>query len=383
MSEPTTSLRDAIASAIEEPENAAAPAPAPEASAAPVQAPLDLEPQAAAEPAAEASKAEEPAADLDALAEGEQPDNEQAQQQARDEQGKFAKKTDGMTPGPKPGPKQPGERAPASWRPEIREHWGSLPEPVRAEIARREVEVQRTLQETAEARKTVESIDRVIAPYMSFIKAEGSNPLQAIDNMMSTAAKLRTGTAPELATMMAEIINKFGTGRFGNAFIEQLDGALAGQAPRVDPQQAAIEQVLNQRLAPVQQMLTQFQQAQLAQQEQVTRRAQEEVTQFLEKAEFGDDVREDMADLLEAAQRKGQSLTLQQAYEKACYLNDSVRSVMQQRQAAQGAQVQTQAAQRARAAAVSVSGGAPVGALKQEPTDVRAAIEAAISMSSR
>ncbi len=288
-----------------------------------------------------------------------------------------------MVPGPKSGPKPQGERAPASWRPEIREHWGSLPEPVRAEIARREVEVQRTLQETSEARKTAESIDRVISPYMSFIKAEGSNPLQAIDNMMSTAAKLRTGTAPELATMMAQLINQFGTGRFGNAFIEQLDGALAGQAPRVDPQQAALEQALNQRLAPVQQMLTQFQQAQVYQQQQVAERAQNEVAQFISQAEFGDDVREDMADLLEAAQRKGQSLTLQQAYEKACYLNDSVRKVMQQRQAAQGATVTTQAAQRAKAAAVSVSGGAPLGALKQEPTDVRAAIEAAIQLTAR
>jgi hypothetical protein len=380
MSEPTTSLRDAISSAIEEPEQDT-PA-APEASSAPVQAPLDLEPQAAAEPAAEATAEAEPAADLNEISEAEQPDNEQAQQQARDDQGKF-KKTDGMVPGPKPGPKPQGERPPASWKPEIREHWGSLPEPVRAEIARREVEVQRTLQETSEARKTVESIDRVISPYMSFIKAEGSNPLQAIDNMMSTAAKLRTGTAPELATMMAQLINQFGTGRFGNAFIEQLDGALAGQAPRVDPQQAAIEQVLNQRLAPVQQMLTQFQQAQVAQQQQVAERAQNEVMQFISQAEFGDDVREDMADLLEAAQRKGQSLTLQQAYEKACYLNDSVRKVMQQRQATQGASVTTQAAQRAKAAAVSVSGGAPLGALKQDPTDVRAAIEAAISLSSR
>ncbi len=380
MSEPTTSLRDAIASAIEEPEQATTPAP--EAAPAPVQAPLDLEPQAAAEPAAEATAEAEPAADLNAISEAEQPDNEQAQQQARDEQGKFAK-AEGVQPGPKSGPKQQGERPPASWKPEIREHWGSLPEPVRAEIARREVEVQRTLQETAEARKTAESIDRVISPYMSFIKAEGSNPLQAIDNMMSTAAKLRTGTAPELATMMAQLINQFGTGRFGNAFIEQLDGALAGQAPRVDPQQAAIEQVLNQRLAPVQQMLTQFQQAQVYQQQQVAERAQNEVAQFISQAEFGDDVREDMADLLEAAQRKGQSLTLQQAYEKACYLNDSVRKVMQQRQATQGASVTTQAAQRAKAAAVSVSGGAPLGALKQEPTDVRAAIEAAIQLTAR
>lgn len=379
MSEPTTSLREALEAAIDTPE-AEAPAPAPEPVAQ--QAPLDLEPPGD-EPVAEAGSPDEPAADLNALAEGETaPDGEQALQQPRDETGKFAKKGE-MVPGPKSGPKPQGEKAPASWRPDIREHWASLPEPVRAEIARRETEVQRTLQDTAEARKTAESINQVIQPYMPFIKAEGSNPLQAIDNMMSTAARLRTGTAPELATMMAGIINQFGTGRFGNSFIEILDGALAGQTPRVDPQQAAVEQVINQRLAPVQQMLTQFQQAQAAQQQRVQQQAVSEVNNFLAQAEFGNDVREDMADLLESAQRRGQNLSLADAYKKACLMNDSIRSVISQRMQTKGAQQTTQAAQKARQAAVSVSGGAPVGALQQPTTDVRSAIEAAISMSSR
>ena len=321
------------------------------------------------------------AQDLNALAEGDQ--SKDVQQQPRDEQGKFRPKEEGIQPGPKSGPKQQGERAPASWRPEIREHWGQLPEPVRAEIARREVEVQRTLQESAEARKTVDAVMKTIAPYEAFIKAENSNPLQAIDNLMSTAARLRTGTAPELAQMVAGIVNQFGVGRFGNGFIEALDQALAGQAPQVDPQQAAIEQVLNQRLAPVQQMLTQFQQAQMAQQQQVQERALSEVQDFLSKAEFGEDVREDMADLLETAQRRGQTLSLADAYKKACLMNDNVRAVISQRVKAQGAQQQTQAAQKARSAAVQVSGAAPVGAMRQEPTDVRSAIEAAIQMTSR
>jgi hypothetical protein len=141
--------------------------------------------------------------------------------------------------------------------------------------------------------------------------------------------------------------------------------------------------VLNQKLAPVQQLLTRFEQAQAAQQQQVAQQAQSEVEQFLSKAEFGNDVREDMADLLEAAQRRGQNMTLLDAYKKACMMNDSVRSVLVQRQQAQRGQVHTQAAQRARQAAVSVSGGAPVGALQQAPNDVRSAIEAAIVATSR
>ena len=200
---------------------------------------------------------------------------------------------------------------------------------------------------------------------------------------MSTAARLRTGTAPELATLVAGIVKQFGVGRFGNQFIEQLDSALAGQQPQVDPQRDALDQALNQRLAPLQGMLQQFQSAQQQQQQMVAQQAQSEVERFLGQAEFGNDVREDMADLLEVAQRRGQNLTLADAYKKACMMNDGIRSVVSQRRQAQTGQQQTQAAQRARQAAVSVSGSAPVGALQQPTTDVRSAIEAAIQMSSR
>ena len=387
MSEPTTTMRDALEAAFKRAEEEPQATTAPEATPEPSAAAIDTDPA----PADATAGDDAPAADqdLNALAEDKPKDG-----QPRDENGKFKPKEateppaqelqdQGMQPGPKSGPKNHPDRAPQAWRPEVREHWAQLPEPVRAEIARRESEHARFIQESSEARKTTEALMKTIAPYEAFIRAENSNPIQAIDNLMSTAARLRTGTAPELAQMMAGLVQQFGTGRFGNGFIEMLDSALAGQAPKQDPQQAAIEQVLNQRLAPVQQMLTQFQQAQLAQQQQVASSAQNEVADFLSRAEFGEDVREDMADLMEAATRRGQNLSLADAYKKACLMNDNVRSVIAQRVRAQGAQQGTQAAQKARSAAVQVSGSAPMGALKQDPTDVRSAIEAAIAASSR
>jgi len=375
MTEPTTTMRDALEAAFkdaEEPLTTSSDQPAIEQDLA-LEAQIEVPGDA---PAAQGAQ------DLEALSEGDQEaDNNSIQQQDRDEQGKFKGKEDGIQPGPKSGPK--ADRAPASWKPELREHWATLPDGVRSEIYRRESEVQRTLQETAEARKTAEAVMKTIAPYEAFIKAENSNPLQAIDNLMSTAARLRTGTAPELAQLVAGIVNQFGIGRFGNSFIEQLDGALAGQTPKVDPQQNAIEQVLNQKLAPVQQMLNQFQQAQAQQQQMVQQQAVNEVEQFLSKAEFGNDVREDMADILEVAQRRGINMTLQDAYKKAVMMNDNVRSVLTQRVQSQKAQSQTQAAQRARSAAVSVSGAAPMGGMQAPVTDVRSAIEAAIVSTSR
>lgn len=377
MSETTTTMRDAIEAAFDETEgSAAAPPPAPEVAP-------DLGTQ---EPAAAPAAPGEPTGQQNLEQLAETPESQKLRQQReRDEQGRFRQKEgEGVQPGPKSGPRpQQQERAPASWRPDVREHWAQLPEPVRAEIQRREVEVQRTLQESAEARKSFDAVMRVIQPYEAFIKAENSNPLQAIDNLMGTAARLRTGTAPELAQMMAGIVRQFGVGRFGNQFIEALDSALAGAPVQVDPQQAALQQALDQRLAPLQGMFQQFQAAQQQQQQQVVAQAQNEVTQFLERAEFGEDVRDEMADLLEMAQRRGQPMTLADAYKKACMANDRVRQVLHGRAQARGAQTQTQAAQRARQAAVSVTGAAPAGALRQDPTDVRSAIEAAIAMTSR
>ncbi len=331
-----------------------------------------------------------------------EPVTEAPKSDGRDEKGRFktkdakppvapettaeaaAEPAQGIQPGPKAEPKAaPQERAPASWRPDVREHWSRLPPEVRAEVARREREMQATLQDTAEARRFSEQLQNVIRPYEMFIKAENSNPLQAIDNLMSTAAKLRTGTAPELAQLVAGMVKQFGVGRFGQTFIEQLDSALAGEVPRVDPVQSQVQQVLQQQLAPVTQFMSQFQQAQAAQQQRMQQEAVSEVQTFIERAEFGEDVREEMADLLEVAQRRGRELSLADAYKQACLTNPRVRAVLEQRAKTKGAQQLTGAAQRARAAAVSVSGAPTIAGPKNDAVDVRSAIEAAIAANTR
>ena len=359
MSEPTT-LRESLEAAFDD---TPAPAPAPDfvEESAPVEAEVGNESAPAQNEAA-------PAQDLNALAE---------------QESDKPKKPDApaITPGPKSGPK--AEKAPASWRPEIREHWAQLPEAVRAEVARRETEVQRTLQETAQARQYAEAISKTFAPYEAYIKAEGATPMQVIDNLMGTAVRLRTSTGPELAGLMAGMVQQFGTGRFGQQFIEMLDSALAGNAPRQDPQQAQLQQVIQQQLAPVQQFMSQFQQAQQAQQAQVAQQAANEVEQFISQVEFGNDVRAEMADLMEVASRRGQTLSMQDAYRQACLMNPQVRAALQARQKTRVAQNQTSIAQRARAAAVSVPSSGPGMAPRQQSDDIRGAIEAAIAMTSR
>jgi hypothetical protein len=375
MDETTTSLRDTIAEVVE----STAPEPSPAPASDNLELPLEGgSPEPTESPTANASRARDEQgrfAPKTAKAAAEEPQAEPVEQ---------AQEPEGIQPGPKAGPKTDySERPPASWRPNVREHWAALPAEVRAEVARREQEVQRTLQETAEARKYVEAINRVVAPYEMFIRAENSNPLQAIDNMMATAARLRTGTGPETAGLIAQLVSQFGVGRFGAQFIEQLDSALAGQQPRQDPTQVAVQQVVQQQLAPVQQFMSQFQQAQQVQRQRAQEAAQGEVASFLEQAEFGEDVREEMADIIELAQKRGRQVSLQEAYQQACLVHPDVRATLQARAKARGAQATTGAAQRARAAAVSVTGAPAVNAPAAQASDVRSAIEAAIAANSR
>lgn len=370
MTEPTT-IREALEASMPAEE-----APAVEAPAAPAPSPEPVgEISGDSSPPSEAGQEQ---ADLNALA-------EQDSGRPRDESGKFVKNDAAkpeITPGPKSGPKE--ARAPASWRPEVREHWQQLPEPVRAEVARREAEVTRTLQETAEARKYAESLNRAFAPYEAYIRAENATPAQVIDNLMGTAVRLRTATGPELAQLMAGMVSQFGTGRFGSQFINMLDSALAGTNPQENDQTSQIQQVIQQQLAPVQQFMTQMQQAQAQSQARVQQQAVSEVEQFIQQSEFGNDVREDMADLIEMASRRGREMTLKDAYEQACQLNPSIRAALAQRRQNGAAQGQNAAAQRARAAAVSVpSTGPAVGAPAPANDSIRAAIEASIAANSR
>lgn len=367
MDEPTT-IRDVLEAAVPAEEPVDAPAAEPVVD---VPAP-DPEP-APSEPVAEAQPTEAAPAD-----------------EKRDEKGRFKRKEEaaaatqepaqGITPGPKSEPKvEAKERAPASWRPEVREHWNQLPPAVRAEVMRREQEVQKTLKETAEARQNIDALSRTIAPYEMLMKAEGASPLQAIDNLLATAARLRTAPAPDLANLVAGMVKQYGVGRFGNSFIEQLDAALAGSQPQVDP----VAQQIEQRLAPVTQFMSQFQMQQQAAMEQARSAQVAEVSDFLEKAEFGHDVREEMADLMEVARRRGRELSLQDAYRQACIADPRIRGILEGRAKAKGAQQLNTTAQRAKAAAVSVSGAPAIGAPQAAATDIRSAIEGAIAMHAR
>lgn len=383
---PSNDRRAILEASFEEAEGEVSSSPTPESYEAPETAPEGYSEPPESNPTEEAEP-QAPARDY-----------------SRDEQGKFALKKaadaqkqqksleqaqkTGVQPGPK-GPQAPtrewsAEKAPQAWKPEAREFWKDLPEPVRREVVRHAQAANEAIDKNLEARRFSDAVMKTVAPYQHFIKAEGSNPIQAIDNMMSAAALLRTGTSDQIAGLVAQITNQFGIGRFGNDFVNKLDGALAGNVPApVNPEMAAMKQQFDQEIAPLRQMQQQMQQQQQMAYQQQEASAQGELQAFAQQAEFLGDVRHEMADIIDMGAQRGVTYSLQQAYDIACRANPDIARVIQQRDQNSMAQRMNQTTQRAKQAAVGVGGAPSMSGSDQKPSNLRSAIELAISRSTR
>ena len=169
-----------------------------------------------------------------------------------------------------------------------------------------------------------------------------------MESFLQTASTLQGGSAQQKAQTIAQLVNHYGVD------INELDQSLVGGSN--DPQQAQMEQLIKDRMAPYDQMVQQMAQQQDYQQQQVQVQADTDVKTFSEKAEFLSDVRIDMADMIDAAARQGRNMGLQEAYQKACTLNPQIMAVLTQRQQAKQLQGSAENIAAKREAASSLSG---------------------------
>lgn len=311
---------------------------------------------------------------------------EAAREDGRDEKGRFAPRksadpavrADGdAARDPARAPADPAAREvdqfakpPQSWKPGAREAWSSLPPDVRAEVYRREREAQTVLQQTSQARQLAQHVEQLQQRYSPALAAEGVNVMQATENLMKVSSTLRFGTPLEKAQTAAAIIQQYGVD------IVALDHLLANQPP---PQQQRPQMM--QSDPRVDQLFQRLEQAQRERVERLEQTAMQEVSKFGQDREFFEDVREDMADLLELAAKRGLDLTLEDAYDRACQMNPEIKRVIEARNKAQSAGTSKQSTQRARTAASSVR-GTPAQVPSASPSTLREAIEAAIDDSS-
>lgn len=262
----------------------------------------------------------------------------------------------------------------------MREEWGKLAPAVQAEIHRRERELVRQLQETADARRQHESMTKMTAPYQHILAIEGSDPMKAFGDYLRTAAILRSGSVTEKAQAIANVTRQFGVD------IRALDAALAGMPMQPGQQQPGYQQQQFQD-PRLDKLLSQIEESRRAQQEQLSASMQSTVEEFVAdtRHEFIEDVREDMADMLEVAANRGRKMSMQEAYDRACAMNPEIVKILAQRAAAQqsqppGAAPGAVVAAKQRAAASHPGGaGGPGTANGSKPPTVREALEAAFA----
>lgn len=254
-------------------------------------------------------------------------------------------------------PLDPNDRAPNSWKPAIREHWGKIPPEAKAEIRRREQEIEKTLNETGVMRKFATDFAQMVAPYQHIIRAQNSTPLQAVDNLMRTAAGLASGNPQQKAEIVGQIISNYGVD------IKALDEFLS---KNYNPQTAGYNQQQNSApppwAQPIFEWMNRAQQMQQQNEDQQRRQADAEIEE-MEQEPFFSDLREDIADLMEFSARRGKILSLKDAYEQAKKLSPEINKIIKQREeAAASNSVSNAAATLARAKrATKTISGSPKG----------------------
>ena len=221
------------------------------------------------------------------------------------------------------GTDESSDKAPASWTPAAREEWENTPQAIRDQINKREGQITHALQDGAESRKTGERFNDVVNKFATVIAAEGvQDPIQGFEALMNTMTTMRMGNPQQKAQQIANFIKNY------DVDIQTLDSMLAGVAPQA---RDSMDARLDERMQPVNELMNRINQAQQQNLQQNQQTINNEVDTFGSKAEFYNDVRMDMADLLDMASRNQQPMTLEQAYNKACALNPEISNVIAKR----------------------------------------------------
>jgi hypothetical protein len=210
---------------------------------------------------------------------------------------------------------------------EAREEWKNVPDAVKKEISKREKDFNDGIVRYSGQAKRADQMDKTLAPYQQYLQMNGG-PGKAMQSLLNTGSGLQMGSPMQKAQIVSNLIQQFGID------IKTLDNMLVGEQPTEQQQQGQqFNQMLDQRLQPLQQQLAQYQQRdqQVAQQAQGQVANEVQTFQANPANEFYNDVRGQMADLLDMAANRGQAMTMDEAYKTACLTHPQISQIVQNR----------------------------------------------------
>jgi len=192
---------------------------------------------------------------------------------------------------------------------------------MREAIALREKQFNDGIVKYAADAKRAREMDGVLGQYQHYFAMTGEPVGKTVNDLLRVASNLYAAPANQKANIIAGLINQYGVP------IDVLDSILAGENPRV-PQADVIDQRIQQAVQPFQQIIQSFQQREQQEAQRTQQQIAGELQQFAAKNEFYSDVAEDMADFLDIAAKNGRSMTLDEAYQRACNLNPQISQIL-------------------------------------------------------
>ena len=242
------------------------------------------------------------------------------------------------------------DEAPPSWTPELKEKWAGLDPALKGEIHRREKEIAVGLQRAAEVRKFGDSVMQEFAPYAEILSREGATTQAAMRALLETSYTLRYGSKEHKTALFQAMANQYGIDL--NA--------------QIDPEKANLQRELDTR---------RLEEARRGSAQQAT--IQQEVVSELEAFisspghEHYATVRPIMAGMLGS----GAATTLQEAYDRACWADPTIRAAMQLADSTR--RVESQAKNRNALASVNGAPGAvTTGSALPDASNLRGFLEA-------
>jgi hypothetical protein len=244
------------------------------------------------------------------------------------------------------------ERPPASWKKDYHEAWTTADPKLKEYAWKREEEMKAGVQPLLSKAQFADQMQQAIEPYMQNIRGLGIEAPQAVKALMEADNVLRHGSPQQKQQYFAQLAQQYGINMAETQFTP------------TDPNFFAIQN----ELAQVRGEVLNWKQAQETAQNQALL---QEINQFQTKAEYFEEARPIMIQLLNS----GVAQDLDDAYQKAIRLDNDLFTKHQQ--ASQGQadaakrEASNKAAKAARAAAVSVKSSTPGAATNTKAQDRR------------
>lgn len=206
------------------------------------------------------------------------------------------------------------DKAPSGWSPKARERWSQIPEDLRSEILRREEDSAKGVRQLQEEVAPMRGFVNTLAPFIQEAFSNAQDPAQYIGSVMVAERALRTGDINSKFEALLSIADQY------KIPLREIINKSAGEEVLKTPAQQQFQ------LPP--EIQRELEESRRWREQQSRGSSSTAIQDFAAKNEFFEDVREEMAVLLEA----GAAKDLQGAYERAIWANPSTREVLLSRQ---------------------------------------------------